>query len=139
MKKIYFACSIRSGRHDQPIYAKIVELIKEHATVLSEVFADKKLTSDGHTHMTTHQIWEWDVNWIKEADALIAEVSTPSLGIGYEIALAETLGKPILALYRPQTGKLLSAMIDGNPNINVHHYSKTEQLPKIIDKFMSEL
>ena len=36
---------------------------------------------------------------------LIAEVTQPSLGVGYEIGRAVAMGKNILCLYRPQQGK----------------------------------
>ena len=43
--KIYFACSIRGGRDDAELYAELVSYIKTRATLLTEIFADNKLTS----------------------------------------------------------------------------------------------
>jgi hypothetical protein len=40
------------------------------------------------------------MSWLKEADVIVAEVSTPSLGVGYEIGKAEDMGKRILCLYK---------------------------------------
>lgn len=39
---------------------------------------------------------------------LIAEVTQPSLGVGYEIGRAMERGKPILCLFRPSSGRGLS-------------------------------
>ena len=36
---------------------------------------------------------------------LVAEVTQPSLGVGYEIGRAVAMDKKILCLYRPQEGK----------------------------------
>ena len=36
---------------------------------------------------------------------IVAEVTQPSLGVGYEIGRAFDMNKPILCLYRPQQGK----------------------------------
>ena len=36
---------------------------------------------------------------------IVAEVTQPSLGVGYEIGRAVDMKKPILCLYRPQEGK----------------------------------
>ena len=36
---------------------------------------------------------------------LVAEVTQPSLGVGYEIGRAVDMNKRILCLYRPQPGK----------------------------------
>ena len=37
--------------------------------------------------------------------AIVAEVTQPSLGVGYEIGRAVAMGKRILCLYRPQQDK----------------------------------
>lgn len=93
MKRIYFACSIRGGRNDAEVYADIAELIKERATLLTEIFIDKKLTPSG-MNKPNRDVWKTDIAWIKSADGIIAEVTTASLGVGYEIAKAEEWGKP---------------------------------------------
>ena len=36
---------------------------------------------------------------------IVAEVTQPSLGVGYEIGRAYAMKKPILCLYRPQPEK----------------------------------
>ena len=36
---------------------------------------------------------------------IVAEVTQPSLGVGYEIGRAYAMNKPILCLYRPQPEK----------------------------------
>ncbi len=46
---------------------------------------------------------------------VVAEATTPSLGVGYEVAKAESLNKNILCIYRSNKTKRLSAMLDGNP------------------------
>ena len=107
--EIYFACSIRGGRDDAEFYAKIVEHTKTQATVLTEIFADQKLTSEG-MNKPNEDIWSIDMEWVKRADALIAEVTNPSLGVGYEIAKAEEWNKPVLALFREDGDRRLSAV-----------------------------
>ena len=138
MHKIYFACSIRGGRDDADIYAEPVEHIKQKSIVLSEIFADGKLTAQG-MNKPSDSIWKTDTDWVKEADAIIAEVTNPSLGVGYEIALAELLGKPILALYRESVDKKLSAMIDGAPGVKVCRYLELSEATTAIDQFLCDL
>ena len=41
------------------------------------------------------------------------QVTVPSLGVGYELGLAVSLGKPVLCLFRPGGERKLSAMIAG--------------------------
>jgi len=138
MKKIYFACSIRGGRDDKELYKDIVEHLKPRCMLLTEIFADQKLTSQG-MNKPSADIWNTDINWVGESDALIAEVSNPSLGVGYEIAKAEEWNKKILCLYRKQDGKKLSAMIDGSPNLRLVNYDKLPEVLDAIDLFLLEI
>ena len=43
--------------------------------------------------------------------AIVAEVTQPSLGVGYEIGRAVAMGKRILCLYRPQQDKRKKSFI----------------------------
>lgn len=136
MKKIYFACSIRGGRSEQQAYTQIVEIIKQHAELLTEIFADGKLTPMGSPG-NVNDIYKQDVAWVSQADATIAEVTNPSLGVGYEIAKAEQLGKPILCLYRPSPSKSLSAMISGNPKVKIFNYTEIAQVKAAVTDFIA--
>lgn len=142
MKKIYFGCSIAGGRDHAHMYADIVNYIKSSGgKVLSELFADPSLVSEVGTNpdFTPGFIWQRDVNWVKEADGLIMEVTQPSLGVGYEIALAEGLKKPVLALFHAPSGRRLSPMILGNPQVLVHEYNATENIQPVIRAFIDKL
>ncbi len=136
MKKVYFACSIRGGRSDAAIYKKLVKVIDQHAKVLTEIFADKKLTAAGMKE-PAGDIWSNDIKWIEQADVLIAEVTNPSLGVGYEIAKAEKLGKPILCLFRPEGERKLSAMIQGSPSATVVEYRQLKTAEHAIKEFLA--
>lgn len=136
--KIYFACSIRGGREDAELYAELCHHIKSQAYLLTEIFSDHKLTPQGSPGRET-DIWQQDMDWFKESNAVIAEVTTPSLGVGYEIAKAEEWGKPVLALYRQSDGKKLSAMIAGTPHSTVVYYTAAEEAKSAISEFISQL
>src|SRR6266403_140997 len=111
--KIYFAGSIRGGRDDAPLYFKIIEELKQYGEVLTEHIGDSALSGMGEER-TSKDIFDRDMQWVKASDVVVAEVTQPSLGVGYEIGQAEAMGKRILALYRETEGKRLSAMIGGN-------------------------
>lgn len=136
--KIYFACSIRGGRNDADMYAQLAEHIKSRSTLLTEIFADGKLTSQG-MNKPSADIWTIDVAWVKESDAIIAEVTNPSLGVGYEIAKAEEWSKPVLALFRDDGSRKLSAMIDGSPNTKTVYYTTLAEARSAIDNFVQNL
>lgn len=138
MLEVYFACSIRGGREADDIYPTIVACIKKRAVVLSEVFADQTLTRNG-MDAPSSEIYQKDIAWVKRSDALIAEVTTPSLGVGYEIAKAEEWGKPVLALYRVSSDRKLSAMIEGSPDTRAVLYNTVDEVVSAIDAFLDNL
>lgn len=135
--KVYFACSIRGGRSESDSYEQIISYISKDAVVLSEIFADQKLTSAG-MNKPSPDIWRTDMDWIEDADVIIAEVSQPSLGVGYEIAKAEDMNKPILCLYRNQVGAKLSAMIEGSPQTKIYFYDFIAETEQVINEFLTK-
>lgn len=135
--KIYFAASIRGGRDDQHIYKQLIDLLGTFGTVLTEHFGSDAITAVTGTGKLTKDIYTQDMAWVEEADVIVAEVTQPSLGVGYEIGRAEEMGKKILCLYRPQSDRTLSAMIAGNPKLTVKEYTSLEVLPKILGEFFS--
>lgn len=135
--KIYFAGSISGGRDDQEIYLELIEFLKEKGhKVLTEHISDKNLSSYGETKLTSEDIYLRDIEWIKESDLFIAEVTQVSLGVGYEIGFAESLGKKIICLYREREGKRLSAMIDGNKKIKVIRYLEIDRIKEELEKVL---
>lgn len=128
MKKIYFAGSIRGGRDDKELYAQIIEKLKTYGQVLTEHLGDKTLSAMGEDGPTSKFIYDRDIDWLNTADIVIAEVTNPSLGVGYELAYAESKHIRVVCLYRPSEGRKLSAMIDGNSNFKVFEYQKIEEL-----------
>lgn len=136
---IYFSCSITGGRNDQMIYEKIVEylLAKGHDVPTAhlsraEVMEDEQVVSPS-------EVYDRDVNWVNECEVLIAEVSTPSHGVGYEVALALTQGKPVLCCYRQ--GQPVSKMILGNKltNLTLCAYSSEAELLDRLESYLKDL
>ena len=136
---IYFAASIRGGRDDQKIYADIIELLKEFGTVLTEHFGNAGITTAAGTGKDVSAIYTQDMAWVTQADVVVAEVTQPSLGVGYEIGRAEDMGKPILCLYRETPDRSLSAMIVGNENVTVKIYKNLEDVRSVFEKFFQEV
>jgi hypothetical protein len=144
LKKIYFACAITGGRDHAHIYSTIVQEIKDNGMhVLSELFADKSIKASkgiGVKHgMSASAIWEWDLNWVRESDGIIAEITQPSLGVGYEIAKAHEWNKPVLALHKRQPDRKVSSMIAGSPNVQVFEYDDIAETKQAIADFLLNL
>ena len=120
---IYFSGSISGGRGDVATYRRIVAALESegHRVLAGSVAADH-IGADGDP-LTAREIFERDVRWIEEADVLVAEVSTPSTGVGYEIAAARyRYGMPVICLYRPAFTKRCTAMVAGDEGIRLIEY-----------------
>ena len=134
--KIYFAGSIRGGRDDAALYQRIIALLSEHGTVLTEHVGSEEMTPTGEDTLSDEEIYARDMAWLTKADAVIAEVTTPSHGVGYEVAQARALGKPALCIYRPSAGRRLSAMLAGDPLLQCEGYESLDQLEPILARFL---
>jgi nucleoside 2-deoxyribosyltransferase len=133
---IYFACSITGGREFEPIYR----------TITSAMIADGHEVPTAHLaetgikilegQVSPREVYERDVAWIRACDALVAEVSTPSHGVGYEVSYALSLQKPVLCVYRE--GQPVSKMLSGNsqPTILVKSYRNAEEAIDLIRVFL---
>lgn len=139
LMNIYFSCSITGGRDDQAIYAAIVNALQAdgHDVPTAHLSSPDILALEAVVE--PHEIYQRDVAWVTECDALIAEVSTPSHGVGYEIALALTQGKPVLCLYR--SGKRVSKMITGNdhPGLSQAAYENEHGVVTLVCDFLHNL
>lgn len=133
--EIYFAGSIRGAEADKPLFKRFIEHLSGHGKVLTEHSFDFDYSQE--IRLDDCGIYELDTGWLKDADALVAEVSSPSLGVGYEIGRFEAMGKPILCLYRRQEGRRLSAMIGGNRNLEIVEYESEEEALKAMDDFIN--
>lgn len=136
--KIYFAASIRGGRDDINLYIDLINFLKQHGEVLTEQVADAMIGEAGEQDLSVETIYDRDIEWMKEADIVIAEVSTPSLGVGYEIAKAEEMGKPVVCMYRVIAEKVLSAMIAGNKNVKLIKYRELPELMMQLQEVFKE-
>ncbi|MGV8172347.1 MAG: nucleoside 2-deoxyribosyltransferase [Candidatus Woesearchaeota archaeon] len=136
--KIYFAGSIRAGREDSLIYKEIISYLKKFGQVLTEHFGDDTIVKEIGENLSDRKIHDIDMDWLLESDILVAEVTRPSLGVGYEIGRAVEHNKRILCLYRPNDVKKLSAMIAGSSGVKTLSYNDMGEAKKHIEKFFQE-
>ena len=131
--RIYFAGSIRGGRDDWSLYRQIIDVLGEYGTVLTEHIADSELSITGE-ELDDRYIHDRDLEWLRSCDCLVAEVTTPSLGVGYEIGKATEWGKPVLCLFRADSGRTLSAMIAGCHTVKVLEYKTIQDVTGMLSE-----
>ena len=135
MKKIYFAGSIRGGRSLADLYKRIIEHIKLSDIVLTEHIGCKDINLLEKGRKQDSVIYDQDTAWLRESDMVIAECTNPSLGVGYELAYAETHQIPCHIFYDKGVTEL-SAMLTGNPYFQIHPYQNEEELFSKIDDIL---
>jgi hypothetical protein len=136
--KIYFAGSIRGGREDVMIYEAMITYLRSFGEVLTEHVGDPSLSDKGDDGPDDRCIHDRDMAMLKECDLVVAEVTAPSLGVGYELGWAVAWNKPVLCLHRHMRERPLSAMIAGSPGVRTAAYIAIDEAKKIIRDFISE-
>jgi hypothetical protein len=126
---IYFGGAISGGRADVGHYRRIVDaLLADGHRVLAGAVASEDVTAHGEG-LDSGAIFERDLRWIGEADVLVAEVSVPSTGVGYEIAAARyRFGRPVICLYRAGHTKRCSAMVAGDAGVELIEYDEPVEM-----------
>ena len=136
---VYFACSITGGRQDELIYQKLVAALQQdgHQVPTALLASPDVMPLEGV--VSPKDVYARDVRWITDCDFLLAEVSTPSHGVGYEIGYALSLGKSVLCLYRK--GRKVSKMILGNPHpkLTIHTYETPEQALHLLYTYLENI
>jgi nucleoside 2-deoxyribosyltransferase len=134
MKKIYFAGSIRGGRIDAELYGRLIKYMQKDNIVLTEHIGSPHLNlmEQGKRDI---DIYNEDIEWLRESDIVIAECTCPSLGVGYEMAYAEKLGKPCHIFY-DRSKTQLSAMLTGNPYFCIHPYENESEIYNALNSIL---
>ncbi|KAM4607332.1 5-hydroxymethyl-dUMP N-hydrolase [Polymixia lowei] len=140
---IYFCGSIRGGRQDVGIYQRIVQKLQKYGKVLTEHVSHSDLSDKGEDAVLLgeKEIYDRDMFWLAQSDVIVAEVTQPSLGVGYELGRAVAMEKRIFCLFRPSSGRSLSAMIRGAHNGNVFQVQDymEEELEEVLENYFNKL
>ena len=136
---IYFSCSLTGGRADQVIYARIVDTLIGGGHTVPTAHLARPDVMDLERVVDPEEVYFRDIAWIDACDAMVAEVSTPSHGVGIEIAYALSIRKPVLCCY--QRGARVSKMITGNRSAGlvVRDYADESEALAAVEGFLAGL
>jgi nucleoside 2-deoxyribosyltransferase len=124
--KIFFAGSIRGGRGMLPTYIRIIEMLKKQGHMVVSEHVASEVLEKIEEKITDEEIFNNDIGYIDECECLVAEVTIPSIGVGYEIGYAISKGKLVLCIHREDAN--VSAMVRGNRRILSVSYKNLEAL-----------
>ena len=129
--KIYFAFSIRGAKRDENLIKELYEFLTKKGYIVTTEF--NIIPKYSENIFSDRDIFERDIKALESSDILIADVSSPSLGVGYEIAYAICKNIKVIAFVKE--GVNLSAMINGNPEISLIRYNNLDDLKNKLNKF----
>ena len=137
--KIYFACSITGGREYEKNYQAITKFLLDGGHRVPTAHLAESGILSRERIVIPSEIYARDVNWILSSDILLAEVSVPSHGVGYEIGYALNAGKHVLCIHHE--GRAVSKMITGNPHplLTVNAYENISQALTQINAFVNKV
>lgn len=110
------------------MYRRIVEALEGEGHRVLAGMVTSRSVSDGGEALSSPEIFRRDMGWLEEVAAaggvLVAEVSRPSHGVGYEIAAARYRFRiPVICLWRPAFTRRCSGMIAGDEGIELIEYT----------------
>ncbi|WP_243305165.1 nucleoside 2-deoxyribosyltransferase [Geothrix oryzisoli] len=134
---LYLSCSLTGGRQDQPVVAALVDRMEAlgHRVLTAHLADASAMAADGG--LSPEAVYERDTAWLRASEAVIAEVSTPSHGVGFEIAYALERGKPVLCLAR--AGVRVSKMLTGirQESVAFRTYGGVDEALAHLDAFLA--
>ncbi len=137
MTKLFLSGSMRGGRRLLDTYKFILEvLLSSGAEVLSQHVARDTIFEE-EQGMSEAEIFMRDMGGVERCDCFIAEVTVPSIGVGYEICHAVGLGKPVLCVY--EDGAKASAMVLGNKGVVAQDYGDLDELHRLVLEFIGSI
>ena len=133
-KKIYVSGSIYGGRKKIETYRVMIDALELYGEVCDKQIIDEDVIKK-EEYQTDESIFNGLVALLESADIVFAEVTVPSLGVGYELGIADKLGKKIIAIYDLNEIDKVSTMIRGNKKIKLIGY---HDISEIVDN-LSEI
>lgn len=134
---IYFSGSIYGGRQKLEAYKKLVKELTKFGNVLDEEVADDNVLIREES-ILDKDVFESLVDRLKRADLVFAEVTVPSLGVGYEIGYADKTNKRIICVYDKTVTPKLTTMLRGNNRLKIIPYTNINEIINNLENILKE-
>ncbi len=111
--RIYFTASAAGKEQYGDEYRLVINTLKDLGSQVSELVFDRSLEEAEESPAEKDKLYQKMSHFLKAADLVVAEISYPSVTVGYEISRALSEGKPVLALRFKGTR---SNLLEGHPD-----------------------
>ncbi len=134
---IYFSGSIYGGRQKLDTYKKLIKELAKFGTILDEEVADDNVLVK-EANLSDNDVFESLVNRLKQADLIFAEVTVPSLGVGYELGYADSQNKRIVCVYDKTVTPKVTTMLRGNKKLKIIPYTDIDEIINNLENILKE-
>ncbi len=138
--RIYLACTVRGDRGGIRAGRAICERLQQHG---HEVLTTHLLADDvdaAESRLSEEEVYRRDIDWLSRCEALVAEASGSSYGVGFEVGYvlgrAASTGQRVVLLYDAARRHAISRLIIGNGDdaCTTFAYTSMEDLTAFIDR-----
>ena len=139
---IYLACTVRGDRAGVAAAKAIAARLEYHGHHILTSHLLRDDVEDLEAGVTEQAVFERDVQWLDACDALVAEASGSSYGVGFEVgyvlARAGTTGRRVFLLYDAAKRSSVSRMVAGNNDrcCTTFAYDSLAALERFIDHYL---
>lgn len=141
--RIYLACTVRGERGGVPAGRAVLARLREHGhdVLTSHLLADD--VDAAESELTEEDVFRRDLEWLNQCDALVAEASGSSYGVGFEVGYvigrARETGQRVWLLYDAAKKNTVSRLITGNCDsaCTTFGYASLEELVHFVDAHFS--
>jgi nucleoside 2-deoxyribosyltransferase len=138
--QVYLACTVRGDRGGVAAGRAIAERLEGlgHKVLTSHLLDDD--VDRAEAALTERDVFERDIGWLSECDAVVAEASGSSYGVGFEVGYvlgrAPETGQRVVLVYDQARAGAISRLIVGNCNTacTTFGYRSLSELTAFIDR-----
>ncbi|MBI2836038.1 MAG: nucleoside 2-deoxyribosyltransferase [Acidobacteria bacterium] len=141
--RIYLACTVRGDRGAVEAARRIGDRLRHHGHDLITAHLLEDDVDHSEARLTERVVYDRDIEWLAACDALVAEASGSSFGVGFEVgyvvARARHTGQRVYLLFDAERRHRVSRLILGNadPCCTTCAYRSLDDITAFIDRHFS--
>ncbi|HUK12535.1 MAG TPA: nucleoside 2-deoxyribosyltransferase [Thermoanaerobaculaceae bacterium] len=135
--RVYLAAAMTNASRDLATIRALVDHLESAGHEVPTRHVADAAGREPESAITHAEVARRDLAWVAGSDALVAEVSTPSHGVGVEVAAASARGVPTLLVHR--AGVPVSRLLLGLPGIEVAAYADAAQARASVSRFLARV
>jgi len=135
--RVYLAAAMTNPSRDLALLAALLEHLEARGHEVPTRHIVDPQARERDLALSAAALAQRDLAWIASVDALVAEVSTPSHGVGVEVTVASQRRTPVLLLHRHSAP--VSRLMLGLPGCERAGYADAAEAGAAIDSFLARV